>query len=180
MCHIWPFSVNDSVEYHMFARATLYRALLLLDKDVRIQMRQLLAPGELGASDKSWNVITLSPQPYRYWSKAYFGLKWIGSVGTHLSGPAVNEDAPHTAYEVEWRWMRKEIYDSLSIHANRPAGGRPKPWWTFDLGSDDTARRFERSVRDTLEKADPTSIKRATARHAQHSRPLESGHIIFW
>ena len=203
--HIWPFRVNDSYQHIRNSGRIIYEATLLLDADVWLKMENLLAPcHELAPSDKAFNMLSLSPQLHQYWQKAYFGLKWVGPVEAPLDnlvegmvledrtgGNFVREKRRNsgshevdytakefTTYQVEWRWLAKEISDSLKGFATRPERARHEAAWTLDLRSDEAATRIEASLRATLNEASPVSTKGATALHAHTGRPIKSGDVI--
>ncbi|CAH0055482.1 unnamed protein product [Clonostachys solani] len=57
----------------------------------------------LGATDKTWNMICLSPQLQTWWSHGYFGLKYLGHEDDKETGMSMAE--------LQFVWMPHSHYD---------------------------------------------------------------------
>ncbi|KAF4512355.1 hypothetical protein G6O67_001506 [Ophiocordyceps sinensis] len=58
-----------------------------------------------GESDKSWNMICLSPSLHAWWGKCYFGLKYLGSTPC---------DAAKVRVTLEFRWLQQNKHTKAS------------------------------------------------------------------
>lgn len=67
---------------------------------------------DLGTSDKSWNMITMSGNAYKYWEKAYFGLKWYDEVTTETA-TVEGKEVEYTLFRVQWHWLPTKVLDAL-------------------------------------------------------------------
>ncbi|KAI9148127.1 hypothetical protein HJFPF1_11950 [Paramyrothecium foliicola] len=74
-CHIIPFTWNNTIQ----ARADAQRYEEAIDTLIIPDDRgsQILS-NDVKASDKAWNMISLSPLLHSWWARGYFGLKWLG------------------------------------------------------------------------------------------------------
>ncbi|VUC23840.1 unnamed protein product [Clonostachys rosea] len=99
-CHIVPFTWNSTNEHLQTATAVADVIRNFFRPDDTLNLA-ILHSG-LGASDKNWNLICLSPQLQKWWSHAYFGLKYLG----HVDG----EKGMSTA-ELQFVWMPHSHYD---------------------------------------------------------------------
>lgn len=85
----------------------------MISDDMKQRLITLFAPrgGGLGASDKAWNMVSLNTQVHRYWSKGFFGLKWVGceedplemvtDTRTALKGEDPEEGKKYATFQVE-------------------------------------------------------------------------------
>ncbi|KAM0326192.1 hypothetical protein ACHAQA_006789 [Verticillium albo-atrum] len=167
-------------------------------------LRDILVPGsgELAASDKAYNMITMSTMLHRYWGQCYFALRYMGNetpikdsgpelppqVRSTRSSPQATAGSStqtpmtkYTEYDVQFVWMPKNIPDALGPLAR--AGSGPVYHRTFDLDSKN-ADQMTSSLRQALgnprteERRDRTEGRQKKAVRDIHGRALESGHII--
>lgn len=158
----------------------------LLSDDMRGRLIELLAPsnGELGASDKSWNMISINSQLHRYWDNAYFGLKWMGVVGTSkmdVAGPegasrmmATQELKEYVSFRVQWYWLPDRVPDALQSHLIRPEGERRDAGRQVDLDSEGVLHSVKNALRASAQQPNACSTKGAMARD-ENGRLIESG-----
>ncbi|UKZ54077.1 hypothetical protein TrVGV298_007882 [Trichoderma virens] len=76
VCHIIPFAVNSSRANAAYSMSCLDIPGLMSDSFTRERLYRLLTP-EAGCSDKSWNMICLTPTLYSWWRQCLFALKCI-------------------------------------------------------------------------------------------------------
>lgn len=185
--HYWPFAINNTVTHRDHLRENLLRNTLVLSDDLKEKLVGLLAPsnGELGASDKSWNMISFNTQLHRYWDKAYFGLKWMGVVGTSetdvvgLEGAsemkATEARKEYESFRVQWHWLPDRIPDALQSHLIRPEGERCDARSLVDLDSEEALHSVKSSLRTAItQQRSLFSTKGAMARD-ENGRIIESG-----
>ena len=127
------------------------------------RLRDLLGPLDTinGTSDFDWNMICLAPYLHRYWSKAYFGLKWVENSKPEPSFMEDNVEYSH--YQVEWNWLPAKIshkFEKFLCGPQGPKGNGPR---MVDL----EAAEIE-----------PGWISSPADAPAISARPLESGHIL--
>lgn len=79
-CHIMPFTTNDRPSY--LEKVRTFRATIATcfglgrGAEITTAMQPLFAG--LGTSDKSFNILSLTPTLHRFWSRCYFALRWHG------------------------------------------------------------------------------------------------------
>lgn len=68
----------------------------------------MLINDELGRSDKAWNMLPISPQLHRYWSKPYWAIKFIGITPLY-QGP--EEADVKQIVTMRFQWLRHKNGD---------------------------------------------------------------------
>lgn len=156
---------------------------------MRKKVAELLAPlsGELGGSDKAWNMLSLNTQLHRYWRKAYFGLRWVGVEDYALEpvpgtrdvpkGEAAVEGERYASLRVEWHWLPDSIPDALRSHLYLPKGGKCNARRLLDLDSSEAIESLVHSLRGPISRPNLISTKGATARD-ENGHLLESGRVL--
>lgn len=113
VCHVVPFSWSGSgcaeVMSKLFYGMT--DRYLLGGDGVDDEMRVELMSGN---SDKSWNMICLSPSLHTWWGKAYFGLKYLGLMPSE-SGNAQSK----VTVTLEFRWLKQNPYSKATDTLNQ-------------------------------------------------------------
>ena len=77
-CHIVPFAFNSNNENMDASHVLISRSRKLFWAD-RIVLNQLLSEN-LGSSDKSWNMLALSPQIHDWWGKGLLAFRCMGII----------------------------------------------------------------------------------------------------
>ena len=173
-CHIWPFSANNNVDNFTNTQEVLSRSLGLLSPSLFSGLTQLLAPDtdELGSSDKAWNMIALSPELQSYWSKAYFGLKWIGA-----DNPTSNDNDIAT-FKVEWHWLPRDAVGALERRLGKLKRTNHCSLPEIDLKSEKVVNLVCHALKEAWTPPSSTFPELARTKYASSSRPVETGHII--
>lgn len=119
VCHIWPFSATNSAPRCKDVRLTLQANILAMSPDLRQKLSRVLVPeGQVAASDRPCNLLSLCRNVQNHWGRARFGLKWhrIESVdeGDSLSTMAT--------ILVEVHWMPVSISRVVDPYAISPPG----------------------------------------------------------
>lgn len=189
VCHIWPFAANDTYQRRDKLRNALIDNMLTLSPDMRKKLAVLVAPlsGELGGSDKAWNMLSLNTQLHRYWGKAYFGLRWVGVEDYPLEpvpgtrevprGEAVEEGERYATFRVEWHWLPDGILDALRSYSYLPKGEKCNARRLLDLDSSEAIESIVHSLRGPISRPNLISTKGATARD-ENGHLLESGRVL--
>ncbi|CAH0028910.1 unnamed protein product, partial [Clonostachys rhizophaga] len=99
-CHLIPFMWNSTME-HLHTAGTLTGVISMLF-GVHDMAALTLLHSCLGASDKIWNMICLSPQLHTWWRKAYFGLKYLRHED--------NKETSMSTAELQFVWMPHSQY----------------------------------------------------------------------
>ncbi|KAI8682449.1 hypothetical protein LRP88_05575 [Fusarium phalaenopsidis] len=123
VCHIIPFAWNDSLENRRktsrltsamdffldLPRATADDMLLTNDSLSRLSN----APG---SSDYTWNTLCLSPLLHDWWSRAYFGFKFLGATPIpEKPKPSTSTPLPpKSSVKLQLVWMPRNIQSSLA------------------------------------------------------------------
>ncbi len=88
MCHIFPFAANASLEkldkLSGISTAIKYWAA-----------RPRLLTGRLGASDRAWNMLCLSPLMHSWWGKGLWAFKCLG----------IYPDGEKSKIRLQFHWM---------------------------------------------------------------------------
>ncbi|KAF4959212.1 hypothetical protein FGADI_1856 [Fusarium gaditjirri] len=97
--HIAPFTWNDTQD-HIDRTYVLgpHRTFMVGNEFAVRTSRYLNNRDEPGESDKAWNMISLHPQVYSWWSKGYFAFKCLGVQSLGLGSSESN-------VILEFRWM---------------------------------------------------------------------------
>ncbi|KAL7942566.1 hypothetical protein V8C42DRAFT_347584 [Trichoderma barbatum] len=100
VCHIIPFAVNSSranAEYSQYCRII---PATMSDVFTADRLHRLLT-SEPGCSNKSWNMICLTPTLHSWWKKCLFAFKCIDIIPTDLD---------HARIRLQFHWMpRSEV-----------------------------------------------------------------------
>lgn len=118
---------------------------LLLSREQKAQLANLVTPanGELGASDKAWNMICLETQLHRLWGKTYFGLKKIGKVE--------EDEDDYFSFKVEWHWLPRKIHDKLEREfLSRQKGDYCDARMFPKLEAEDSLQEVKRAVFESI------------------------------
>jgi hypothetical protein len=129
VAHIWPFTTNDNQERHENTRLCMARPTLSLDPRLRGNLEYLFTlGGEVGSSDRSWNMLTMNPRAHRYWANAYFGLQWHDVVGTKsILDDTSGQETNYTTFRVQWHWLPAKILESFQAQLALPQGTTLEP-----------------------------------------------------
>lgn len=113
VCHVVPFSWSGSERGEVMSRLFYGKTdqYLLGGDRVSIEIRADLMSGN---SDKSWNMICLSPSLHTWWGKAYFGLKYLGAMPSE-SGNAQSK----VTVTLEFRWLKQNPYSKATDTLNQ-------------------------------------------------------------
>jgi len=171
VCHIIPYSVNDSeesrVKFNQYiavgAQSLYYKTPELprdtiyvagssdddeMDVDIDSTAEELSIdepnPADLwalycrkrfaarvGASDKSWNEISLNSQLHAWWSEGYFAFKPLGIDGTIFDGVnAKGHPGKYTRVKLQFHWMprRKDIGMKATTTLDASKEARPQDY----------------------------------------------------
>ncbi|KND89952.1 hypothetical protein TOPH_05367, partial [Tolypocladium ophioglossoides CBS 100239] len=101
VCHIVPFTWNHTVNSAHATREVLAMSPLPIfyeqsDWTGLIHTKLYAGPG---SSDKSWNMLSLSYLLHKWWSKGYFGLKYLGTT------PSSSSPQDMHTIELQFRWL---------------------------------------------------------------------------
>jgi len=117
-------------------------------------------------------MIALSPELHRYWSKAYFGLKWIGADSLP-SG-----DNNMATFKVEWRWLPRDVVSALERKLGKLKRTSHKSIPEIDLESEEIVNLVCDALREGWTLPNSVFPELARAKYAPSSRPVETGHVI--
>lgn len=125
---------------------------------------------KLGSSDKSWNMICLTPTLHDWWGKAYFALKWLGDERQENDG--------YCSFNVTWQWLPRKIHEKLnSQFLERPAGDNYDTRARLDLDTEESYQAVKRAILESVQI--PLEPREAEPRVPDKSgRTIQSGHII--
>ncbi|KAL7933024.1 hypothetical protein V8C35DRAFT_281348 [Trichoderma chlorosporum] len=98
-CHIIPFAVNSSGANAMFSQLCLTIPALMSDSYSMDRLHRLLTP-QPGCSDKSWNMLSLSPTLHTWWKKCVFAFKCIAVNAT---------DEENATVRLQFHWMPRNM-----------------------------------------------------------------------
>ena len=101
-CHIVPFAFTSNDE-NMTVTSALIKGSYSLFGTEAASLTRLIC-GNVGASDKAWNMLALSPNAHRGWSRGYFGFECKGLV------PGTSS----TAIILQMRWMVRSNIKGLN------------------------------------------------------------------
>ncbi|GAB0139205.1 hypothetical protein EsDP_00007418 [Epichloe bromicola] len=115
VCHVIPFSWSGSGKNYAEVMSKLFYGktdrYLLGGDGINVEMRVDLMSGN---SDKSWNMICLSPSLHTWWDKAYFGLKYLGSM------PSESDNAQSKVIvTLEFRWLMQNQHSLATDTLNQ-------------------------------------------------------------
>lgn len=188
LAHIAAFSINNTAGRINNLRAMLMNNVLAMSRDLRKQLADMLAPrsGEVGSSDRSWNMLSMSCTAHNYWGRAYFGLRWLDVVPNEgiESGRTFSKrikadktSDKYTLVRVEWHWLSEKLPNALEKHLTRPKGVRLGPRRLVDLGSDESVASIQESLREFFHHPNLASTKGATAKDGA-GRLIQSGRVF--
>ncbi|KAM0347608.1 hypothetical protein ACHAPU_004621 [Fusarium lateritium] len=89
VCHIIPYSWNDTKEHNNATGGVKRGGGSLLSFNIDLDALHICNPLELGATDKSWNMISLDRELYDRWSKGHCAFKCLGFEVTEGGGAKV-------------------------------------------------------------------------------------------
>ncbi|CAG9985652.1 unnamed protein product [Clonostachys byssicola] len=99
-CYIVPLTWNSTPELLKIAKSlTVVTRVFFSPDDIHIFAHLC---DELGSLDKDWNIVNLSPQLYIWWSKGYFGLKYLDHKA--------DEEPGMSRAELQFVWMPHSHY----------------------------------------------------------------------
>ncbi|KAF5566436.1 hypothetical protein FNAPI_1139 [Fusarium napiforme] len=110
VCHIVPWSLNKSFRNIMSTRQFSTGISNMLGKRAGTYYESIIAPpiqtgtqatDPRGQSDKTWNMICLSPQLHSWWEKAYFAFEPLF--------PVKSEDGLKARVDLIFHWMPKVV-----------------------------------------------------------------------
>lgn len=123
VCHILPFAWNNSPNnrtktsrltpamdvFLNLPRATADDTLLTT------QSLSLLSSG-LGSSDYTWNMLCLNPMLHDWWSRAYFGFKFLGAtpIPEKPESTTSKPSPPKSSVKLQLVWMPRNIQSGLA------------------------------------------------------------------
>lgn len=127
IAHIWPFAVNNCNKNYFNAQTcfeSISRGFGTSGQALYDDLSSLLAPTatlsspiQLGISDQTWNMVAMNTQAHRWWGKAYFGLKWAGTLPGEIPGrDKRNRPVMYTRFNLEWYWLPEKIADAFQGH----------------------------------------------------------------
>ncbi|KPM34325.1 hypothetical protein AK830_g12243 [Neonectria ditissima] len=112
VCHIIPFAWNSregNREKTESFKSALATCLGLGSARPVTAALATLSIG-LGKSDKTWNMLALSPTLHSWWGKGYFAFKWLGVL------PIDPEKKHQQTVQLEFRWMpRSQVANRAQI-----------------------------------------------------------------
>ncbi|KAH8904492.1 hypothetical protein BR93DRAFT_149768 [Coniochaeta sp. PMI_546] len=108
VCHIIPFSANAKTASRQKFASWIGKADMLLFPDGDNSTRYMSQARKLftsrnGSSDKKWNMISLDDKLYKWWGKAYFGFKCLGTV------LAAGKPQGITTIKLQFHWMPRKV-----------------------------------------------------------------------
>jgi hypothetical protein len=173
ICHYLPFTLNNTSDNIKDTQLLFDTLDNLVSVETHERLVNLICPmhNELGSSDKSWNMVALTTQVHRYWSKAYFGFKLVEEASEPEPPSKDVEDDEFTTIQVEWHWLPNSIPEALekSLGSIFSAKGHAAREVNFEA---ETLESMASSIYDAL-----TRKGTVTAKHSDSGRPIESGHV---
>ncbi|CAG9939599.1 unnamed protein product [Clonostachys rosea f. rosea IK726] len=191
VCHIIPYKLNSNPATEPDSRTIFGRIIpyILPVADAEEVFEQVFPTGEegehiLAASDRLYNLLTLSTQVHRYWGNCYFAFKWVGVLNP-------DPNAEKQTVQLEFRWMPRGIALALGDeglgkarpqHARKGDAFRPVKTDTM------TPERMHEIIRDCMNSSSltstvqpqyqqPTGVYPTLVDHESHL-PIKSGQII--
>ncbi|KAL7813957.1 hypothetical protein V8C44DRAFT_326797, partial [Trichoderma aethiopicum] len=116
VCHIIPFALNASVSSLEYLATCLPLASALLGRDACTWLHRQVGTA-VGSSDKSWNMLSLSPTLHAWWEKALFGIKCLG---------VTHHDDKISEVKLQFHWMPS--------HSHKPRDCIRPPYQGFIQG----------------------------------------------
>uniref|UniRef100_A0A8H7N3R2 HNH nuclease domain-containing protein n=1 Tax=Bionectria ochroleuca TaxID=29856 RepID=A0A8H7N3R2_BIOOC len=159
VCHIIPYRLNSNPATEPQSRDIFARILVHIvpAEDGKNLMRLLFPTHQgkqvLGASDKIWNLLTLSPQVHRFWSSCYFAFKWVGVLNP-------DPNAKTQTVQLEFRWMPRSIALALGdegLGKARPQHARKGDAFRPVNTDAMTPERMHDIIRDCMDSSSLTS-----------------------
>ncbi|KAL7810145.1 hypothetical protein V8C26DRAFT_410542 [Trichoderma gracile] len=149
VCHILPFALNASESNLDYVGTCLPIASALLGSDTCTWFRKQVGTA-VGSSDKSWNMLSLSPTLHTWWAKALFGIKCLGF--THY------DDKP-SEVKLQFHWMPS--------HSHKPRDCITPPYQGFIQG-----------LRESQAIGEPANAEIIAEARRDSLRELETGHTF--
>lgn len=184
----WPSAINNTVTHRNYSRETVKGNTLVFSHDMKKRIVGLLAPldGELGTSDKAWNMTSIDTQLRRYWDNACFGLRWVGVVETsetNVGGPEGASTEEYASFRAQWHWLPDRVRDALQSHLTQPEGIGGDARMLVDLDSPEALQSIKNALRVSAQKSNLFSTKgghgkereRAAHRVWVRSNPKDGG-----
>lgn len=103
VCHIVPFAWNKNIT-NLRTCNTLCSSLRIFD--VEDSTTNLLG-SSLGATDKAWNMLSLTPALHDFWSRAFFGLKRLGF------NPSMKNGRTMATVKIQFVWLPRMAYKTF-------------------------------------------------------------------
>ena len=177
MAHIWPYAINNTIGHLTNTRICLLTNLILMDSMTRACLELLFTGSgdELGTSDRTWNMITMSRNAHAYWGKAYFGLEWHDIVGTEKVVES-GVKTEHTSFRVQWHWLPSKILDAVESQLITRQNEKLPPRRLVKLDTPDDIRSIANAISEatsrTLFRTQNTTLRD----HAGHL--IETGRLF--
>ncbi|KAF4119999.1 hypothetical protein GMORB2_3410 [Geosmithia morbida] len=180
--HIWPFAVNGSQGNRDGTRRALGKSAITMSLEIRSRLLELFTPenGELASSDKSWNMICLSPTLHTSWAKAHFGLRWIGTTDHSPDAAETDSERDFVEASVEWNWLPGSISESVQAHYVSPADAKTAEFRRrVDISTDHAINDIAQSLRQSLAQKPSHSCRGSMTRDYQGRLWEDSRQQIF-
>lgn len=108
VCHIIPFSVNSTTANRKKLTCWIGTGELLFPNGINnsktpVSQAIKLFTSRNGSSDKKWNMVSLDDKLQKWWGKAYFGLKCLGTV------LAAGKPQGITTLKLQFHWMPRKV-----------------------------------------------------------------------
>ncbi|KAL6878780.1 hypothetical protein J3F83DRAFT_723888 [Trichoderma novae-zelandiae] len=94
-CHIIPFALTASQDSLEILASQRILSNALLDHDTAHWFKYFVGT-TVGSSDKSWNMLSLTPTLHAWWGKALFGIKCLGIIP---------HDNQRSKVKLQFHWM---------------------------------------------------------------------------
>ncbi|CAK7232072.1 hypothetical protein SCUCBS95973_008138 [Sporothrix curviconia] len=162
VCHIIPFSANNSMEklYELLKTNDILKAL--------VGSHSSLLLAKPGCSDRSWNMICLNRQLHTWWGRGYFAFRCLGITPAAVTA---GNKPPGVIVALQFHWMPHQTTGKAAVGRSKqrvPGNGHRQ--WVQDW---DQRPRYGGGGSAT---ADQKGI--VAASYATTSRLVQSGHVI--